>query len=853
MKIVITGGLGYIGTELCQLYSGESRFKDIIVVDNDFKSERVKQLRDWGIDFIQGDILDAKFMSKILEGADLIYHLAGITNVAYTKTESNSVLDNRIKEVGEKGSKIVIANCPKNCKLIFPSTHVVYEGFEEEKFNVTEEEKTTPVLTYALGKVKTEEDLKKSNLNYIVVRLGSVIGYSTDTMRINIMPNLFSKIASQNGTIKLFSGGRQHKSIVTVFDVVACLKYLAELDSVRREVYHCANFNTNVKEVAYMCKEFLPDISIVETDDEVPNLGYTISNDKLLETGFEFKSSIKNSIGDMIRNWSKRETYEELEMIDSGHKEFVDERGKINNYELNEHINLVGCIESKSGVVRANHYHPIQEQKCLLVTGQYISVLKDLSDKDSVLETQIINAGDLSSIHPNVAHTMVFLKDSIFLNLVRGEREHENYGVTHTMPYELVDEKMRTLIVQNYKAECRCCGETKLQHVVSLGESPLANNLPTSIEQDEKLYPLEMNYCPSCYNSQLSFVVPPEEMFNDYLYVSSTSNLFVRHFEQLAKNIINQFELTSNSLVVDIGSNDGVFLKPLKDNGVRIVGVDPAKNICQIANDNGIDTIPSFFDENVVKKIIYDKGKADIVTAFNVFAHSDNIKSILKNTFDLLNIDGVFIIEVQYLLDTLQDVTFDNIYHEHVNYWTVTSLNNFCSINNLTIFKVDHVDTHGGSIRVYIGRSENSIVDQSVEKFILNEKNFGICNYETYKEFSKKVKNLKLQTLNVIEKVKENGKSIVGYGSPAKATTVLNYYGISNEHIDCIIEDNELKHGHFLPGMKIPIVSKESVMADLPEYILVLAWNFLDDIKKNNSDLVKAGCKFVTLRDLNWH
>jgi len=850
MKIVITGGLGYIGTELCQLYSGESRFKDIIVVDNDFKSERVKQLRDWGIDFIQGDILDARFMSKILEGADLIYHLAGITNVAYTKTESNSVLDNRIKEVGEKGSKIVIANCPKNCKLIFPSTHVVYEGFEEEKFNVSEEEKTTPVLTYALGKVKTEEDLKKSNLNYIVVRLGSVIGYSTDTMRINIMPNLFSKIASQNGTIKLFSGGRQHKSIVTVFDVVACLKYLAELDSVRREVYHCANFNTNVKEVAYMCKEFLPDINIVETDDEVPNLGYTISNDKLLKTGFKFMSSIRDTIGQMINNWSPRDTYAELEMVDYGHKEFVDERGRINNYELNEPINLIGYIESKHGTVRANHYHPIQEQKCLLIKGQYISVLKDLSCDDSVVETKIINAGDLSSIHPNVAHTMVFLKDSIFLNLVRGEREHENYGVTHTMPYELVDDKLRKLITDHYKTDCRCCGNSKLLHVLSLGLSPLANSLLKSKSQVEDLYPLELNYCPSCYNCQLSFVVPPEKMFNDYLYVSSTSQSFVNHFNNLAETLINEFKLKSDSLVVDIGSNDGVFLKPINERGIRVVGVDPAENICRIANNNGIYTINSFFDRDVVDKIVNSKGKADIVTAFNVFAHADNLKSIVDNAFILLKENGVFIVEVQYVLDTLKDVTFDNIYHEHVNYWSVTSLNEFCRLNNFNLMKVEHVDTHGGSIRAYIGTSAE--IDSSVKTFLNQEEDFGICEFSTYEKFANDVKNLKTSVLKTVSKIKREGKSIVGYGSPAKATTVLNYYGISYEDIDYIIEDNELKHNHFLPGMKIPIRSKNDALKEIPDYILVLAWNFLDDIKLNNPDLVKSGCKFVTLRDLNW-
>jgi len=852
MKVVITGGLGYIGTELCKIYSGEARFKEIVVLDNRFVSERVKQLRDWGVQFIHGDILDEKLISKTLENADIVYHLAGITDVAYTNTESDTVKDAAITNVGENGSRIVMRNCPSKCKFIFPSTHVVFEGFDSEVFNVTEDEEVKPVLTYAKGKVQTENDLIQSKLNYVIIRLGSVIGYSLDTMRINIMPNLFSKIASQEGQIKLFSGGRQHKSIVTVFDVARCLKYLAEYDSVKREIFHCSSDNTTVKDVAQICKEFAPKVDIIKTDDEVPNLGYTMSKQKLLDVGFEFKHPVKLAIKEMIENWSKKEKYSELENIEQGGNEYIDERGKISNYELSEPINLIGYIESKAGTVRANHFHPIQEQKCLLIKGKYISVLKDLSISDAVMETKIMNAGDLSSIHPNVAHTMVFLEDSIFLNLVRGEREHENYGVTHTMPYELVNKDLNNFIVNHYKAECRCCGNPRLNQVVSLGLSPLANSLLDSIDAVDDLYPLELNYCPDCFNCQLSVVVPPEKMFNEYLYVSSTNKTFREHFANLANTLIHDFSLKSNSLVVDIGSNDGVFLKPLQEKGVKIIGVDPAKNLSDIANRNGIETIPKFFNEDVANEIIKNKGNADLVTAFNVFAHADNLKDIAKNVFQLLKSDGVFVIEVQYLLDTLKDTTFDNIYHEHVNYWSVTSLNNFFKLLNLQLFRVERVDTHGGSIRVYIRNKSNAEVDISVSTFINSEITFGMGEFEVYKNFSKNIEGLKSSTLSKVEEVKNSGKSIVGYGSPAKATTVLNYYGISNKHIDYIIEDNELKHNRFLPGMKIPIKAKEMALISPPDYILVLAWNFLDDIKKNNPDLLKAGCKFVTLKDLNW-
>ena len=849
-KIVITGGLGYIGTELCKLYSGEARFKDIVVIDNRFISERVKQLREWGIHFIHGDILDEDLIKKNLKNANVIFHLAGITDVAYTKTESNLEKDNLIQEVAVNGSKILIDNAPKDCKFIFPSTHVVYEGFDETKFEITEDEEVRTVLTYSSGKAQTEKDLKESNLNFVVARLGSVVGYSQDTMRINIMPNLFSKNASQNGVIKMFSGGCQHKSLVTIFDVVRCFKFLAENEKISREIFHCCSENMTVKEVAEICKEFKDDLELIATEDEIPNLGYTISNKKLLATGFEFKHTIKESIKQMIQNWSEREIYPELEQIQRGEKEFIDERGKISNYELTEPINLIGYIESKAGTVRANHFHPIQEQKCLLVKGKYVSVLKDLSDPDSVIETNIINAGDLSSIHPNVAHTMVFLEDSIFLNLVRGEREHENYGVTHTIFHELVNEKFRDSILDCYKSSCRCCSNEQIKQVLSLGMSPLANNLPKNNSIEEELFPLELNYCPNCHNCQLSFVVPPEKMFDNYLYVSSTSKTFRDHFSTFAKKLINDFNLSEDSLVVDIGSNDGVFLKPLQESGVGILGVDPAKNLTEIANKEGLETITAYFNESTSKEILKRKGHADVVTAFNVFAHSDDLEGIVKNTFDILKDEGVFILEVQYLLDTLKDLTFDNIYHEHVNYWSVISLNNFFERLDLQLFKLEHVGTHGGSIRAYVRRDKGKIVDPSVDKFLQMELEYGITKFDTYTSFGNKVKELKENVLNELNKIKKEKKTIVGYGSPAKATTVLNYYGISNNYIDYIIEDNELKHNRFLPGMKIPIKGKEEALINPPDYILVLAWNFFEDIKANNNDLTKAGCKFITLNQL---
>ncbi|MAG12654.1 hypothetical protein CL630_02460 [bacterium] len=848
-RIVITGGLGYIGTELCNLYSGETRFKKVVVIDNRFVSERVKQLRDWGIEFIHGDILDEKLIKEVLKDADIVHHLAGITNVAYTKTEADVEKDRLITKTAVEGSKNIINFTPKNCKIIFPSTHVIYEGFEDTKFNIKEDVTPTPVLTYSKGKVQTEKDLEKSDKNYVVLRLGSNYGYSQDTMRIKIMPNLFSKIASQNGTISLYSGGVQHKSLVSVRDVAQCFKFMAEKSDIQREIFHCTNENITVKDVAEICKKVNPKLTLIETEDEIPNLGYTLSNDKLLGAGFKFKYDIENSVKEMIDNWSEQDINTDLEYVVKGNKEYIDERGKISNYELTEPINLIGYIESKAGTVRANHYHSIQEQKCLLITGQYISVIKDLSVPDAPVETMVINVGDLSVVKPNVAHTMVFTEDSIFLNLVRGEREHKNYGVTHTKPYILVDEEAKDKLLNTYKTECRACDNKRLKRVLSLGNSPLANNLLDSNIKPAETYPLEMNYCPKCHNCQLSCVVPPQEMFDNYLYVSSTSESFRKHFEDAADKYIADFNLDKDSFVIDIGSNDGIALKPLKEKSIKVLGVEPAKNIAKIANENGINTINSYFNKDTVSKILESDGKADLVTASNVFAHADDLKGITNNAFNLLKDDGTFIIEVQYILDTINDLTFDNIYHEHVNYWSVTSLNNFFTSLGFAITDVEHIDTHGGSIRVYV-QSRDGVAKPSVEEFLNREKEFGLLDFSTYQKFAKNVAGIKERFNINLKKLRDESNLVVGYGSPAKATTALNYFDVSNKDIDYIIEDNKLKHGKYLPGVNIPIKSKNDIGEIVPDTVLVLAWNFTKEIANNNQDLIEKGARFISVKDL---
>ena len=842
-KIVITGALGYIGTELCKLYSGFSWKYEVVAIDNRFVSERVNELKRRKIQFIQADILDRESIKPLIEKADIVHHLAGITDVAYVKKESDKVKDALTARVAIEGTANVIDSMNENATIVFPSTHVVFEGLKEQKEDIDENEKTSTFLVYSSSKVENENQIKNSGKRYAIFRLGSVYGFSTDTMRINIMPNLFSKIASQNGKIKLFGGGVQLKSLVPLIDVARCFKFVEENEDFKSGIYNLTKENLTVKDVADICKKVNPKLKITLTDDEVPNKGYSLSNKKLLSTGFEFVNNLETCIREMITKWSYEKFDKNLEYTFKGVREFIDERGKISNYDLPEPINMIGYIESKKGTMRANHFHPVQEQKCLLIKGQFISIYKDLVDEKSIKTTHVVNEGEMIVTQPNVAHTMVFTKDTIFLNLVRGEREHENYGITHTIPYKFVDDEEKELLREIYKFECRCCGSKNLKRVLSLGYQPLANNLINSTKEKFEKYPLELNVCEECFNCQLSVAISSEKMFSNYLYQSSTTKSFRDHFASAAKKYIDKFKLEKDSYIIDVGSNDGIGLKPFLDLGFKnIQGIEPAKNLAELANKNGINTFHGYLDDKALNPI---KNGADLLLASNVFAHADDLKSMAESMKKLLKPDGKIIIEVQYLLKTIKELTFDNIYHEHTNYWSLTAINKFLNELGLKIFDVEEINTHGGSIRIYVSQQNDVKINESVESLLKKESNFGLNKISTYIDFGKKIENLKTKVNKNIKNLKKKYSNLIGYGAPAKASTALNYFNITDE-IDFIVEDNQLKHDKYIPGVNIPIVSKEKIKSkDKP--ILVLAWNFFDEIRQNNQLLSN---NFINIKDL---
>lgn len=398
------------------------------------------------------------------------------------------------------------------------------------------------------------------------------------------------------------------------------------------------------------------------------------------------------------------------------------------------------------------------------------------------------------------------------------------------------------------KKVCRLCNSRNLSKILDLGNTPPGNNLKYKVCSQKK-FPLEVYFCQDCSHSQLGHVVHPSYLFqNNYSYLSSISEVFLKHLEQYSKKMINKFKLDNHSLVVDIGSNDGSCLSFFKKKSIGVVGVDPAKNIATIANKKGIKTIPSFFNSNVVKKILSNYGKADLITSHNCLAHIDNLSQIFNLSKKLLSKNGVMVLEVGYFYEVLKNNWFDTIYHEHLDYHIFSSLYYFFKKKKFTVFDVEIVKPQGGSLRIYLKKDENNLsqlkINNRVKKLLEKEKKVKLNSIIYYRNFSKNLDQIK-QKLNILlKKIKNNNKIIYGYGAPTKATTLMNFFNIDSSIISYIFEDNPLKINKFTPN-NIKIISANELNLKKPDYILILAWNFAESIIQKNKSFIKSGGKFI--------
>lgn len=401
-----------------------------------------------------------------------------------------------------------------------------------------------------------------------------------------------------------------------------------------------------------------------------------------------------------------------------------------------------------------------------------------------------------------------------------------------------------------YKKSRKCiiCGSKKLTCYLSLGKSAPANSYLTKLQLKQKEFkaPLEVYFCRKCHLAQLLHIVDRSYIYRQYDYFSSTSPMLVKHFEEYTNEVFRRFPAQSKQLVVDIGSNDGVLLKPFKKLGARVLGIDPAKNIAKIANNQGIETIADFFSSKKVPSLIKKYGKAGIVTSNNTLAHTDVLHDIFKGVKELLDDKGIFVFEVQYLLDLLTHNEFDNTYHEHICFHAITPLSYLLKMHSMEIIDIIHTDTHGGGIMVFATHSPSFLsASKTVGKFLENEEKLGLHKFSTYKKFAKKPPLVRKKLTKMLLDLKKNGKKIAGYGASAKCTTLLQYCNIGPDIIDYITDSAPSKQGKYTPGTHIPIVAPQTLKVKKVDYILITAWNYAQNIMEKENWFTKEGGKFI--------
>lgn len=395
---------------------------------------------------------------------------------------------------------------------------------------------------------------------------------------------------------------------------------------------------------------------------------------------------------------------------------------------------------------------------------------------------------------------------------------------------------------------CRICQGKSLQHYLDLGFTPPADSFiaKQGLEQGEVYYPLAVCLCLDCGISQLVHTVPPDILYqHDYPYESSMTLAGHNHFSNFAASVVNRFKIGSGRLVVDVGSNVGVLLDAFKNKGCRVLGIDPSANIAEIAIGRGVETINDFISPQVASQIVECYGKASVVTATNVFAHIDDLDSFMEAINLLLNDTGVLIVEAPHFLKLVENLEYDTVYHEHLMYISVKPLNRLFGRFGYEVFDVEEVGIHGGSIRIYVSRTGLYQTTVALGKLIEAERISRIFDIGRLQQFSKDVASHRLKLATMLRSLKAEGASLAGVSAPAKGMTLLNYCRLGPELLDFVTEKSRLKIGRYTPGMHIPVLSDAALMERRPDYALLLAWNFADEIMENLKEYRSKGGKFI--------
>ena len=397
-------------------------------------------------------------------------------------------------------------------------------------------------------------------------------------------------------------------------------------------------------------------------------------------------------------------------------------------------------------------------------------------------------------------------------------------------------------------APCIVCAAGKVQVFLDLGETAYANAFPTAediAQGREEKFPLTVGHCPDCHHVQLTQHAPPSDLFSHYLYMSSASATLVGHLKGLAKTIVSRYGAQAAGLVLDVGCNDGTLLSGFAEVGAaRVLGIDPAANLAPVARERGVEVVTDFFNAETARRLKIENGEASIITLTNSFPHIPDLSGLCRGFDHLLSDDGVIVLEAHYLGDLVDMLAFDTVYHEHVSYWSLGPARRLFAAHGFEVVDVERLPIHHGQLRLWVRRAGRETVSERTMALLEAEKTRGFGRLETFQAFAGAIDQIKSSVTDWLAQAKANGEMVVGYGAPAKGNTLLGYLQVGPDDLKYIADLNQLKQGRFTPGTHIPVLAPDQLLRDQPDFLLILAWNFVDEIVAQQKAYADGGGRF---------